>query len=1659
MRAQYYFCAIVSFLFFGSELNGQGHDGLFGNEWISHSQTYYKVQLAEDGMYRIYASDLTRVGFNLSNLNTNNLQVFNLGQEVPIQVSLDGSGQLDYVQFYGTKNRGDFDVHFYPDKNWHFNKEYSVVTDTAAYFLTVSSGVNGKRYANKNSNFNSIPSPESYFIDQKKVVYSSNVSFGKKYLVDNTNIYKSIFEYGEGWCSAAAKSHTINITANYPNSNGPQANLSVRSYLRQKQNRTLTLKANGSNILSKQLGYKDTVSSFGGDFSASNLLSGTNQFRIESSTSGDNFYISHATLNYPRNFQFDGERIYNLKLSASPNKRFLELSGFDATNSNSQKYYLYDLNTQERIKCFWVVNRGKLWATLDGSANERNLIVVNEGNIQSTLRLSNVKKVQFADYGSAAYRAYDYVILTTPDLRNITNGVDPIEDYKNFRTNEGNTPVVIDMQAVYDQFGYGINTHPISVRHFSNFISKNWTNAEYLFLIGKGISYFSRVNGKLMRTSSRTTLQKIPTIGYPSSDNLMVTIAPNSTKLCMAVGRLAARTSNDVWIYLQKMKKHSLSRKLGSCAFYDRNWLHNVLHLGGGGNSSEQKSIKTNLNRMKSYVERPSLGANVYSFFKNSTNPIQAAQSTFLDSLINSGVSMITFYGHSSPNSFDFSLDDPSNYKNKDRYPLVVALGCYGGNVFEQTTFISEDFIFEPEAGAGAFLAPNGPGALGALGQFSEEMYKNIGQLSYNKGIGKVLQQTIETKSNTYASNELVMIMEQMCLHGDPAFKVTAGDAPDYYTDISNVRHYPELVTEQLGSFDLIVDIFNLGMTVDSMIKVLVTDLNGNFIASTMVQANTYKTTVTIPIPLSPGSSGLKNYNIYLDADSIVAESPLPCAEVDNNQIIGYEVQVLSEAIIPVYPYEFSIINDTSFSLKASTGITFGPRTDYIIQFDTSELFTTPLQTTKVFNQTGLIEWHPNCNNLLDSTVYYWRITQDTLNQAPAWAYSSFIYLKGKTPGWNQSHFYQHKHDPIYNMTYEDNDRTYKYVSALQEVNMTSKLMQSSSDNEDVALYINGSRINWCRCRNVNGIRLVVINPETGREMNLNFLTQYGTSWCERLTPPFVFDMTNTTGQSALETFLKNDVPTGHFVMLTSQNNPHAHLWPPSLITYLKQQGAFHIDDLVTQSNSSVGPQYGFFYKKDDTSYVHKKSTITATPYDALDFVGLMEGSWYSGSQVSTRIGPALRWGKLEWNHVFDSGIDSSFVNIYGINSQGQKSLILPKITAKDTQLDQIIDAKTYPYLELEWKSVDSIEYTPAQLNYWRVYADMVPEAALMPSITTSLLNDTILYGAPIEFETSMKNISALDMDSMLVRFHVLGSQIDLRIRMAELLADSTKPVKISLPSIDLAPRRHQLLIEINPDNDQPEKYHFNNIGLIGFNVNTDVTNPLLDVTFDGVHIMNKDIVSGKPVIEIQLTDENPYLGLDKLEDFKIILRHPQYPSGEIALSASNTDMEFIPAQAGRLDKENKARIILRPILEFDGFYTLFVSGADRSGNNSGSLDYNVEFEVINKATVSNLLTYPNPFTSSTQFVFTLTGNELPDDLRIQIMTVTGRVVREIMMDELGPIRVGLNRTEFKWDGTDSYGDQLANGVYLYRVMTRKNGQQYENRYNRTDYMFKPRYW
>jgi hypothetical protein len=117
-----------------------------------------------------------------------------------------------------------------------------------------------------------------------------------------------------------------------------------------------------------------------------------------------------------------------------------------------------------------------------------------------------------------------------------------------------------------------------------------------------------------------------------------------------------------------------------------------------------------------------------------------------------------------------------------------------------------------------------------------------------------------------------------------------------------------------------------------------------------------------------------------------------------------------------------------------------------------------------------------------------------------------------------------------------------------------------------------------------------------------------------------------------------------------------------------------------------------------------------------------------------------------------------------------------------------------------------------------------------------------------------------------------------------------------------------------------------------------------------------------------------------------------------------------------------------------DGRQTLEVLAKDASGNFFDSTSYRVIFYVYNENDITDVYNYPNPFASTTYFTFILKGQDKPDEINLKIFTIAGRLIRDI---KLSPTDVITNFNKIYWDGRDEDGDEVGNGVYLYKVIAK----------------------
>jgi len=428
-------------------------------------------------------------------------------------------------------------------------------------------------------------------------------------------------------------------------------------------------------------------------------------------------------------------------------------------------------------------------------------------------------------------------------------------------------------------------------------------------------------------------------------------------------------------------------------------------------------------------------------------------------------------------------------------------------------------------------------------------------------------------------------------------------------------------------------------------------------------------------------------------------------------------------------------------------------------------------------------------------------------------------------------------------------------------------------------------------------------------------------------------------------------------------------------------------------------------------------------------------------SITSEIIGPASKWDRAYFN-VESSNVEDSFnLEIFGVRPNLEDTLFYQDITSADMDLSTI-NAADFPLIKLKGNFKDEVNRTSPQLKNWRVTYTGVPEGSINVAKAYEDFNgrDTLLEGEVFNSKFAFENISEYSFDSIIV-----ASRLEETLTRKIIWTDT---VRIK----DLKPREwdsyaknietkglsgsYTYTVKFNPGPDQPELYLVNNTGQENFYVYVDEVNPILDVTFDGKHIVNGDLVSAQPRILITSNDENKILLQDDTSKFVLYLKSPN-SSDFVELKIDGNELQFYPAT----DASNMAMAEYNPVGLIDGEYTLRVQTFDKTGNEAGPEPYEITFKVINETSISNFYPYPNPFTSQTKFVFTLTGSEIPDYINIKIMTISGRVVKEINKEDLGNITIGNNISDYSWNATDEFGDRLANGVYLYKVNVKHKGE------------------
>ena len=1724
----------------GGAARAQSPLGRFGNEWIQPGQPYYKIKVGQRGIHRLSQAWLAAAGI-AATTDPRRLQLWRRGQEQAIYVAGETDGSLDatdYVDFWGLPNDALLEKELFKDPSWQVSELVSTYSDTAAYFLTVvPAGVTPLRMQQLTSAPGGL-APVRHSI-QEVVQVPANLFYLQGPVYNSaTRSAMSWHDKAEGFTGRDfATSGAIRVPVTVaPDTLRLTPRLLLKLASRSFTTRTVTIdlmrvtSATASVFVRTLTQTTTPLQPFGHALYEVPLryadLAGRTEIelRVTVNSGGAGAPDAFTSINYAR--------LAYAAVNALGGQGRLLLTDSTQAGSNSQ-YLLFDTPPAAAVGYDVTNPFAPIRIAGQTAGAQWGMVVPTAGPGARRVFIANDAAPRVPPPGRrAVMRTYApspgaYLIIAGRKLLTDSTGRQPVREYARYRASAAggsHDTLTAIVDQLYDAFFYG-DPSPIAIRRFVKFLNSGSAPINYLFLVGKGIEAFARDGnfGSLAYNRARFAKDILPAMGYPASDVLFTADFRNNRYAPLVpTGRLSANYAFEVEGYLDKVRAHE------GAPLAD--WRKNVLHLGGGKNQREQSQFSGYLNTYAAQVEDSLyLGGRVESILRgNVSSPVTSVN---VSTQVNNGLSLITFFGHSSPNTSDIDIgtaSDPlNNYRNAGRYPVIVMNGCQVGNTFLDARSFGEDWMLTPQRGALAFLAYAGYGLPAQLDMYCRSFYRSMFNDSayYGRSLGQQQKRTVEraiTPMMAMASipEDGIAQLTQVVLQADPAVRIYSPERPDYVISNASVALLPldgERLTARASGLKVRVVVRNLGRATADSVRVRVRRTFANSTPMQTVeqifQPIVYSDTLVLTIPNLPGTNvqGTNQFEIVVDWPDSVREMN----ELNNLATISHSFPLGS--VYPLLPQEFSLVPTSVPTLVGQYDQPLSTNRDYTFELDTVPSFTSPILVRQLLNADRYPIWRPTMPATAgqDSVVWYWRFRPQTIlpGEDSTWATSSFRHVPASSGGWSQSHYGQFVRAPKVSVRQAAPSGRWSYTPTLLRLMLRTtsgdSVRFSSTQQRAVTFEVppNGIRHNATNLMRptaytvVSNLILMVFDPNTLEPVsskstfNGRLIISDTTSYCgqddrnigdltfwmysgygqgevygpvtgsaarglvhvvRRPGSPATYDNYLTTRVDSVESILRH-IPDGYIVAMVSANRvpfDSIRVRKPGLMNQIRALGSVVVDSL---------------HDGDPFVIIGTKGGAPGTAIERT-YDRTLPGRWGQtvhldttrssfeprGRVTSTVIGPVQRWLDVIQTVKRDSSITSSYsLQVVPIDATGRDGTPIPVVipaapinSTSSFALGGLLNAAQYPKARLELATQDTLLRRSPQLEQWLVTYEGVPEGVVRVDRVPadSLVLTAQAERGRVKLRVPFQNISTVRFrDSLAVDFTLLkGGTVwtTRRVKIGALAPDSLGWALSVLRTDTLRSGDYVLRAVVNPGNLQPEQYDFNNTLEAAFRIEIPNLAPLVDVAFDGQHILDYDIVAPAPAISVSVRDEDKRIS-PKPEDVDLVLYPIDRGGNRTGPKRELTGTSpGVTAQLGTATKP--LMLTFGPGQLTDGFYQLDVQARDYAGNLAAAAAYKSRFQVINETMISNFYPYPNPFSTSTRFLFTITG-KVPQNLKIQIMTVTGKVVREIMKEELGTdLRVGHNTSTATWNGTDEYGDRLANGVYLYRVVVQDSEESFK---------------
>jgi|GEM_PF-1032217 len=817
---------------------------------------------------------------------------------------------------------------------------------------------------------------------------------------------------------------------------------------------------------------------------------------------------------------------------------------------------------------------------------------------------------------------------------------------------------------------------------------------------------------------------------------------------------------------------------------------------------------------------------------------------------------------------------------------------------------------------------------------------------------------------------------------------------PNLAISTNTIQPEQSSITDKNDSVRFHISYVNTGLVVSDSITIVVKHFYKNSLSAQWIVRRLYPSladTLEIVVPILK-RAGEHHLQVELDPFGLIAES----SESDNVAMYYFTVSTTAFTIIQPSALNASAVSHIIF-LNPTSSSQSGQRTALL------ELDTQPTFATAVSVQLPMQEFTTtyNISTLPKKKRYYWRIRE--LNTTNDWTEGTFYLGDTSTFAWGQidsaswamNTFSQVAYSPDSGAWIVDTKFTIKAVSA------------GFSDGNTGSITVNNTNI---------------IAPIFGNGHNIAVLDtiNYQPLKLRR------FSIANNPNESdSLVQFLSG-IANGLLVIDVVVDEGANNLQPAAR-NALKSIGSAYIDQLqfrdswaiIGRKGASIGSVPEMYKAQGsgsaviETTYVRKET---------------------SGTVITPSFGSFAQLSQLSLNGVIPSGAQLT-TKVLGITQTGTVDTVITAVNQQTISMAGVNPA-IYPNVRLlfDFKILSSqglpvaprtasLSGTSPRLYRWTV--DGAPPLELaVSSKSTSLSADSVMEGETIVFTTRVYNFSPTRADSIPVRLKTTQLGIETIVK-EEIIDTLAAQDSVTLTYTYLTRERRgsrAFVFEIDPLNTKIEVSKNNNSVTLPFHILSDSIKPNLQMTINGKMIVDGDYVNQQPEIRISYTDNNPaIITQSDTTNFRLRLNGSLQP-----FSAGTA--ELIPSTSS-----GKAEIRWTPMLE-DGDNFIEVYALDIAGNISDTIVAYVK--VASQFRLFDVYTIPNPFNRATHFTFNLAGPVTPDEVIIRIYTVAGRLIQEIRQ----PANIGFNK--IFWDGRDRDGDEIGNGVYLYKVLVNQQDLQ-----------------